>query len=136
MRFIRLSETASDIALPFVGTTLACCRLAMTGDVLGFPLPIMQAVQAIWKNIITLRSPADDDAILVARCIVKSAAKRKLSKNSDPITTKELSTDAKIEVHLVINALAKLHKLKIIAVDWAKESDDFQNLENAWRIAL
>lgn len=98
---------------------------------------ILETAKAVWTNIITLKSPQDDDAITLCRCILRNGAMRTVLEQRPPnISTKELIEQTMLAQNRAISALNKLYSLKLMDASWAKRSGDFGNPENKWWIAL
>jgi hypothetical protein len=138
IRFLRLTEGMYDLALPLLSFAVALTRLSTSGELLLELGPAtLETARSIWKNVITLRSPQDDDAIAICKGILRHGATRALlERRSQNVSTDELIKETALPAGRVHKALEKLHSLKLIEATWANQSGDIEDSGNLWRVAL
>ena len=91
LRFLRLTNGARALAFPLLGVALASIQMFQSGDMLGLPPSLLESAKALWTNVVTLKSPQDDNAIAICHCMLRNGAVRAVLDSHRPtISTTEL----------------------------------------------
>jgi hypothetical protein len=137
IRFIQLQEGSPELALEILGAAFAWYRYTQSGEAWEFAEPVFKAAYVLWSNIITLKSPKDDGAISIARCLASAGAKRTLfAKPSIDVSTVELASQSKLSLEATVASLKQLHELRVVESSGSQAVDDYTNPDNRWRISL
>lgn len=96
---------------------------------------VADSVGTMWKNLIVLRSPQDDDAIAAARAVGKCLISLKQAGLPPQPSTGELALASGLPLAQLGPALNRLHGLKIIAVAaWGTQADDYIDAGTRWKL--
>jgi len=134
---VRIREGATALALPVLGIALGCLKFAGGGGPTELLSPVLEGAKALWENVIRLRSPEDDDAIVTLRymaCV--NARKGLVGRVHYAASTSELIEGTSMRPARTVAALRKLHELRVIDVSWEDQAGDFSKARNSWSIGL
>ncbi|MFL6258632.1 MAG: hypothetical protein ACJ76Y_02870 [Thermoanaerobaculia bacterium] len=127
-------DAVIEIALPLLGIAITVftgkwgiVTLAQIGGIL----------KTLWSKLVTLKLPADADAIEVLEAIVRVRARR-ISKGSEEYPANvDLEQELDLPSEAVYRALSRLKSLAVIeSVNWGGQAEDVSHPANQWRVKL
>jgi hypothetical protein len=130
--FLRIRDVGVEMLVPLVSMVILIWNLDIKAVV-----PALQSVTGLWKNLVTLRSETDSNAIDTYEALVALRATNRAAKVGPPDTAAIAERTSGRSLTDVIAALKRLADLKLIEIEhWGGAEGDFADPANAWKVRL
>jgi hypothetical protein len=129
------TNAAKESALHLLGLVFA---VSSSGHWEPKNLPqTLGAASSLWKNLVILHSPQDDDAIATARAIGILRLRSKWEPQARGASNQALLDFTGFSTARLADALKTLHELHVIEpMQWGNQSNDYTHGGNCWRIGF
>jgi hypothetical protein len=128
MLFFRIKDAGPAVAIGLAGFAIALATLSPAAITSG-----MQTVKAVYDNVVTLKSPEDDDAMSVYDALLKWAAAQ-VDSTASGIRAADIGKFDGPNEDQALKGLKRLKDLGLAEVTvWGDSGGDLNDGDNLWR---